>query len=429
MIGRSRTLARTLSGALAGRSARSSSWSLLGQAGSALLSMANFVLLARLVGPSDFGLVAGALGLVYTIGPFATLGADKLVVRDVASERKDPALALTTGLVTFLGGGVAATVMLAAVQWVLLPQVPLALLLSLAVAELIAAGAMLCCISLLLATGQARSAGVMMIFTNAAKVAAVSLLLVTDGQGPTLWAAFYAAFATAAAVWSVFSVYRRIGAPRLVGYRFVDRARQGFPFSLNVVANQAQSDFDKVILVRAGFFEAAGLYGAAYRVINLAMLPIDAVMIGIYTRFFEVGSEGGIRATRSYAARLLRPLVVYAVAVAVAVALTAPLVPLILGEEYGGAVGLLALLAPLVLLRVVQYLPSEALTGAGHQTLRTKCIVVSSALNVVLCLALIPRYGLSAAVIVTYVTELLYAALVILAVRRASHRQQAERIP
>ena len=390
--------------------------------------MVNFVVLARLVGPSSYGLVAGALGLVYTIGPFAALGADKLVVRDVAAKHEAPAAAFTTGLVTILGGGVAATAVIASVQLVLLPQVPLALVVSLAVAELLASGAILCCVGVLLATGQARPAGLTMTLTNAAKVAAVAVFAATSGDDPVLWALLYATFATAAAVWSVVSVFRRYGPPRLVDYRFPDRARQGFPFSLNVTADQAQNDFDKVILVRSGFAEAAGLYGVAYRVINLAMLPIDAVMIGVNTRFFEVGAEGGIRATGSYAHRLLLPLAAYAVVVALVLAVGAPVVPLILGEEYDGAVGLILLLAPLVLLRVVQYLPSEALTGGGHQPARTLCIVVSAGLNVVLCLALIPRYGLSAAMIVTYVTELLYAALVILAVRRATSRQQVERV-
>jgi O-antigen/teichoic acid export membrane protein len=99
------------------------------------------------------------------------------------------------------------------------------------------------------------------------------------------------------------------------------------------------------------------------------------------------------------------------------------LIPVVLGEEYRGSVTLLLLLAPLTLIKVAQYVPSDALTGAGHQPVRTLCIVISMGLNLGLGLIFIPRYGIAAALVATFVAELTYVALIRLAIRRVTAKE------
>lgn len=407
--------------------ARASSWAGVGQATMMVASLARFLLLARLVGPADYGAVAGALGLVLTVGPFAALGADKLVTRDITGSPATPAAALTSAVTTVATGATVATVALALLHPVILPQVPLALLLFLAVAELAANGVVACCAGSRFAVGEPRAGGITMMMKGLANILSVVVFALTDTRNVVWWATLYAIFTATAAIVGAAWAFVRFGRPVLVGYRPLARIREGLPYSANVSATIAQNDVDKTLLVRAGYSEEAGLYSVAYRLATMAWLPVFAVLQASYPRFFELGKEGGLSATAAFARRLMRPLAAYAVLAAVVLVVGAPVIPLLVGEEYRGSVPLLMLLSPLALLKVTQYFPSDALTGAGHQPIRTACIIVSTLLNVVLNILFIPRYGLAAALAATFVAEVAYASLVHLAVRIGMRRESNSR--
>lgn len=411
-------LADRIVGMLTGAHARSSSWALLGQVSVVVASTANFLLLARLLGPTDYGAIAGTLALVLTVGPFAALGADKLLVRDVATNRGATAAALATGLATIAGGAIVATVVLAGLHAFLLPQVPLALLIALAAAELLADGVMLCCTGVRFATDNPRAGGLTMVSRSAAKIAAVVIFAMTGAGDPIRWAVLYAGLSVATAVAQATWAFRQFGRPSLRGYRPLARAREGLPYSANVTATVAQNDIDKTLLVRSGFAEEAGLYSVAYRLATMAWLPLLAVLQATFPRFFKVGANEGLPGTAALARRLSKPMLAFAAVACIALIIGAPLIPVLVGEQYRGSVPLLMLLAPLALFKVAQYVPSDALTGAGQQTTRTAIVAVSTGLNVAINIAFIPRYGLAAALVATFVAEVAYATMVTVAVRR-----------
>lgn len=403
---------------LAGATARAGAWALLGQVVSAVASTASFIMLARLFGPSLYGSIAGALALVLTVGLLAAFGASALVVRDIASGRFPPATALSAAIAVVCAGAAAACLALLLLHPVVLPQVPLDLLMTLAVAELLGNAVTGCCIASFFAVGWARAAGVTVSVMGSAKLLAVGSLALTGNEDPQTWANLYAAFTTTTALLAITIAFRRYGRPVLCGHRILSRAREGVPFSFNLSANAAQNDADKILLVRFGFSQEAGLYTAAYRLVGLALMPILALLQVTYPRYFALGERGGLPATAVFSRRLLRPLAVYALVSGLLLALCAPLLPLLLGRDYQGAVPVLVALSPLVLLKVLQYVPAEALTGAGFQTARAKCMALSSSLNVLLCLLFIPRYGLLAALIATFAAEVAFVALCLITVRR-----------
>jgi O-antigen/teichoic acid export membrane protein len=400
-------------------SARSSSYALMGQVALAVAGLANFLLLARLLGPGAYGMVAGALALVLTVGPIAALGADKLCVRDIARDPESAQTAFSHALLTVVIGSSVTAGLLALLHPVVLPQVALGLVLALVVADALANGIMICTSGTRFALGHGRAGGGAMVATSVAKIGAVGVFALTGGSDPARWATWYAGFAMMAAILSATWTFRAVGRPILRGYRPIARAREGVPYSLNVTATVAQNDVDKTLLVRSGFSEEAGLYSVAYRLATMAWLPILAVLQATLPRFFAMGEKDGISATASFARQLMRPLTAYGVFAAVVLALVAPLIPILVGEEYRGSVTLLLLLSPLALIKVAQYVPSDALTGAGHQPLRTACIATSMGLNLVLGLIFIPRFGVVAALVATFIAEVTYIVLIRVAIRYA----------
>lgn len=420
---------RPLLGRLTTLRAKENGWALLAQGGVLVSGLANLLLLARLVGPADYGVVAGVLAVVYTVGPLAALGADKLVVRDISSQDVAARTALTTALVTGLLGALAATAAVLVVLPVLLPAAPLTLVVALCVAELVAGIVITCSSGARWASGDARGGSLTTSATSVAKLLAVVVFAVTGEPETVRWAVLYAGASSIAAVLAVAWAFARFGRPALDGYRFRSRAREGLPYSLNVSATIAQNDADKALLVRYGYAVEAGLYSVAYRLATIAWLPVLAVLQANFPRFFAVGSQDGLEGTAAMARRLRRPLLVYGVVAALGLLVVAPLVPLLVGAEYQGSVVLVVLLAPLALVKVVQYVSSDALTGGGHQGTRTRCILASLVLNVTLNLLLIPSHGLVGALVATAASETLYAVLANVALRRGVARERAAAAP
>jgi len=427
MVRRLARAADRLGSAARGRGARAASWAMLGQVSATLASTANFLILARVVGPADYGLIAGTWALVLAVAPIAAVGSDRLVVSDVTVRRLRPGHALGLALATAATGWVVVIAALAALQPVVLPQTHLALVLLLAAADIVALGTVSLITSLGFATGNARAAGMAVVVVNLTKLAAVVVFWLSGGQDPLRWATLYAAFALVSAAVQLAVTLRRVGRPSAHGFHVGRRVREGLPYTGHIAAMVVQNDADKTLLVRAGLAEQAGHYSVAYRLSTVAYLPVLAVLQSTFPRFFAAGAEGGLRATVALARRLATPLLAYGAVAAVGLVAAAPLVPVLVGEEYRDAVPLLMLLAPLVLVKVVQSVTGDALTGAGRQGARTRCVAVAAGVNVALNLALIPLLGLAGALVATAVAEVLQAALLVLTVRRALRGPDADR--
>lgn len=408
-----------------GHAVRAGKWALIGQAAGIAASLANFLLLARLIGPADYGLVAAAWALVLTLGPILTFGADRLVVRDISGSGRDPAEALTASLLTVLGGTGVAAVVIVVLHPLVLPQVPFLLLASIAVADISSVAVAACLLSLCFATGIPRAGGLLTIGVALGKISAVVAFALLDGEDPVVWALLYAGFSLGLVVVELTWAFRRFGRPVRGDYRFLPRAREGLAYSGNQAATMVQNDSDKIVLVRSGYAEETGLYSVAYRLATTAYMPVLAVLTSTYPKFFAVGASGGLTATAALARRLALPLLAYGVVVAVALVVVAPLVPVLVGEQYRGSVPLLMALSVLPLLRVGQVLAGDALTGAGRQGTRTRCFAGSAALNLALNLAFTPQYGVAAALAATFAAELTALVLVHAALRRHRRRERS----
>ncbi|MCU1592054.1 MAG: polysaccharide biosynthesis protein [Frankiales bacterium] len=416
-------LTRRLGAVLARPAARSSSWAFMGQVAALAAGLVNFLLLAVLLGPRQYGLIAAAWAVVLTVGRIVTLGAEELLARDVTSPGGRTARAFGAALLTTVLGSVVGVLVVCLAGPALLPQVPLSLLAALAVADILALGVATCVTSLFFAVGDARSAGLSSTATSAAKLVGVLLFLAANGADPVQWAWLYAVSAVGSSsvllVWAI----RSQGRPSLDGVHLRERARQGLPFSINKAALVVLSDSDKALLVRFSSASDAGNYAVAYRLAAMASLPLLAVLQVAFPRFYARGHQGGLTATSDLARRMVMPLATYAVVVGTGMAVAGPVVvPMLIGEDYRQAGSLLALMAPLPLIRVLHALASDALTGAGRQTARTGCVVAAAAANLVLNLLLIPDYGVHAAVASTLLTETMYLVCVVEVVRRGLRR-------
>ena len=227
-------------------------------------------------------------------------------------------------------------------------------------------------------------------------------------------------------------VGRRFGFAPLPGRIHARHIRTNLAFSAAISADSVGNDGDKVVLAANRYVTDTGLYAAAYRIVQLGMVPLGALANTTHVQFLRPSTE-----PRHYLKLALRYSVValaYGVVFAIAVIVVAPLFPLLVGQEFEGSVEIVRWLSPIVLLRGLGLYSLNALLGLGRTGIRTGIVVANAAIGVVLFIVLIPGRGWEGAAIATLVTEAMqvlmtWSALVVLQARadRALDASEGER--
>ncbi len=387
---------------------------LAGQGGKALIQAGYFLVLARELGPERFGAFSAVLAVVALAMPFTSLGAVHLMVRTVVREPTTVAPQFASAVVVTAVGGVIGTAVVTGIgAWVLAgalgggdggDEVALTLVLVATVAALAAAdlvGALLAelCGGVYTATGRMRrTAGIQLAYSGLRLTGALGLLLAPAAFTLGAWAGVYAVLSLVGAAVLVVAVRADVGPARPEPLLYLNQWRDGLAFSIGLGSQAVYNDVDKAMLARIDGATSAGVYTAAYRLVDMAFIPMRALLSAAYPRFFAAGSDG-IRGTVALARSLAPASAGYALLASAGLFVAAPLAPLLLGSGYDEVVPVLRGLALLPLLKVVHYLAADALTGAGLQGARSAWQVGIAVLNVAANLALIPTYGITGAVV------------------------------
>ena len=412
--------------ASSGAFARNAGAMLLSHAGRALLQGASFLVLASALGADGFGAFSAVLAVTALAAPFAALGAVHLMIRSVVRRPEEAAQQLASALaVTALGGALATAAVTAATAWYL-PQVPLSVVAPVVAAELL--GALVVEVAAGAYTAREemmRTAAVQLSFQGVRLLGALVLLVGPGGLALADWAWVYAATSLGTAAVVVPLVRRDVGRARPDVRGHLAQWRDGLLFSCGLASQAMYNDIDKAMLARLSTLQAAGAYTAAYRVVDMALTPLRAVLAAAYPRFFREGASG-LAGSMAFVRRLAPVTVAYCALAGLALLAGAGLVPVVLGDDYAGAVGALRALAVLPLLKMAHYLAADARTGAGDQGVRSLWQAGVAVANVLLNLWLIPAHGLAGAVVASLVCDGVLAlglwGVVLLRLRHARRR-------
>ncbi len=351
-----------------------------------------FVLIARTLGPGRYGAFASVVALAGILTPFSGLGTTNLFIKNVRSGRRSAALCWGNGLVATAVSGTAFVVAIFAVDLIFRLRIPLG----------VAAG--VCCADLILmritelvmfgfgAIDRMKENAMQAVISSALRLAAIAILL-PFGHRVTLlwwtWAYFLATAAgTAYAVWRAHDAW---GRPEFELSSLIADSREGIYFSIGTSAATVYNDIDKVMLGKISFAEV-GIYAAAYRIIDVSMTPVRALVSAAYPHFFRLGT-GGVRKTWSYARTQISRACLYSLVLAPALWVGAPLLPHFVGSGYAQTVPALRWLAVLPLIRSAHSFMADALSGAGFQGTRCAIQVAVALANVGLNIIILPKFG------------------------------------
>ena len=181
--------------------------------------------------------------------------------------------------------------------------------------------------------------------------------------------------------------------------------KHSLPVGLTGLFVTAYYRLDQVILYQMSGSHAAGLYGAAYRYLDVVQL-IPATLLAT-----SLPVLSGLRAQASEGFKRVAELTItLAVASSIPVAVLGVLwsdeiVSLLYGHEFGSAAILLAVLAPAAIAIFLGYVSSGLLISVGKARLLCWVAAPAAFANIAFNLLLIPRYGAAAAAWATLATE------------------------
>lgn len=373
--------------------ARNTGWMLAGLGSNALLQAGTFLLLARLLGVTEYGVFAGAFALVNTVTPYSSLGSQMIFMRYVSADRDTARVYWGNMLVITLG-----------------MTLLLAFGLGLAGSKLFGAGTVGLISVLVIAncfvSQIANNAG--FVFQTFEQLKATAWLRMLSNLARLLCIAslmFFLHHATAfqcaeailvsssiAAIMAWIWVRRVIGKMQFSWNLLLQRFWEGIGFSVAGSTQAIYNDIDKTMLSHYGMNAANGIYTLAYRVVDFATIPVNSIDSACLPRYFSLNKEG-LHAVIRMAKKLIPLGALSGLAAAGITLLASPLVVRFVGHGFADTLLAFRWLCWLPALRGVHQLAGGVLTATGLQNYRTVAQLVVALLNFGLNLLWIPTHG------------------------------------
>ena len=391
---------------------KDTSWMLVARLINVLVQAAYFIILARSLGTENYGSFVGISALASLLSPFVALGCDDILVKNVSVDRLAFSSHWGNVLLVLLVNSTLLTSCLLLVSGLIFPEnISLVSIAFILIADLLCLNLQHASNKALRAVDLVYKAAQLIVLSTLVKLLAILGIVAflnnfdfSVSVGIKTWSVLYFFSSLSVSLFAVLTIDKKVGKPKLNVTRLKSDISQGIYFSLGMSASNINNNIDKTMLVSMATLDATGIYGSAYRFINIGDVPMLAMFNAAYPKFFQYGALGWNNCL-NFAKKLLPIVLVYGILSFVAFQAFAPIVPQILGAEYQNVIPTLRWLAPLPLVSGVHLLIANTLTGLGHQKIRSVFQVIAAVINVALNIWLIPIYGLYGAIWATLASD------------------------
>ena len=372
---------------------RNAGWLFAGQGLSFVAQAVYFIVLARLLGTREYGLLAGAIALVAVVSQYSALGSGLLFLRYVSPNHKLFRIYWGNVLMSvFLLGGLLALALRLSGRW-LVGGESVPLLFPIAIGDCLFQQLSACAGQVFQTFEKMKYSAALTLLSNISRcVLAAGMLLFMGKISAWQWvvASLIVSCVTACIAFGI--VTRFFGLPSFSPSLLLKRAGEGFVFAISGSTTAVYNDIDKVVLSHYGMDRANGIYSMAYRVVNIGTMPIMSVVAAAFPSFFRAGVNG-IAATVPMARSLLKRTAGIGIVMSVGMFVCAPVIPHLVGKSYADSVSALRWLCLIPFFRCFHLSAGDAIAGAGHQKFRLVSQSIAAIGNLLLNLYLVPRYS------------------------------------
>ncbi|MFC3691670.1 lipopolysaccharide biosynthesis protein [Chenggangzhangella methanolivorans] len=342
-----------------------------------------FALLARWLGPSQFGLYVQVTAITTVAVHLCGLGANDCLIRRVARDRAmyPTMLGHTLTLVAITGAALVAIGMGALPFIITVDEDPVRNVV--AIAFLLVTNIVL--VRVILLTEQAyishsmfAEANRSVIFFALARTATAALACpifgVTTLEGWTAWQFGGHVVVAAYFAWKT----RELGRPKFGIVR--DEVKPGVFFSSQFIFRAIRQNCDLFILGLVSSIEVVGSYGVARRILDSSYLTIDALNRLVYPRF-AVASQHGVHNALPMLWKVLAGAVVLGLGTGLGLFIMAPLLPYLFGHEYVSLVPFVRTMCWLIVFVAIWSVAMDLLGASSHQGARALIVNTASILG------------------------------------------------
>ena len=357
--------------------------------------LALLFVIARLVQPTEFGLVVFALSIVEIAKVVSDFGMDTLSIREYAMDRDAPARTRFAASLAASKLVLGSVVYAALAAYFLITRSPEQATLGLVIG-LSMFTALLTNFSL--DHFQARLSVIkvlpQVVLANVALTIVAVLLLPRIGDLRAKVLCFPLIELVGGLV--LLSALRReglLGKPTLVFGQVLSLMRRSVPIALTGIVIMMYSRMDVLVLAGRLGETAVGYYGIAFRMTEPFQLAAAAFGMSVFSRFSALFHGAAPATLRPLAIRYVLPTLGYGLVTSLALGLLAP--PLVARwlPAYAAAVPILRILAGALVFRTMNATLAGILQGAGRFRLLTGLAVWNLALTYGLLVVLVPRFG------------------------------------
>lgn len=353
------------------------------------------LLVARLLGPDQFGAFAGVAALAVMLGTLSTFGSHLVLLGEVSKEPLGRAQVLPWAVPTTLlcGSGLLLVYLLACLLVLNHADVALPVLLALGITEMWLQPLFnLPAMEHLALERTARSQLLTTLPLALRLLAAIAVLLVRPADPLAAYA--YGYLAASLVALGIATATMPAPWPSLRQWRLPNKSewRETAGYAALAITAASPAELDKTLATRLLPLAASGLYAAAARVVGAATLPVIALLLSATPRLFREGQSQPHRT-----ARLVRWIFAaafaYSLLLAVALWLAAPAFVWLFGAKYAGIehmIHWLCLAVPGMALRIAA---GNVLMALGKPWMRAGFEVAGLTALVIASLTLTPSLG------------------------------------
>lgn len=385
---------------------------LFGQAGRYGLQALTLVLVARLLGSADYGRASGVMAFLMTVAPMVNLGTTTVMIRRSAADLNQLPRQLAIALAITTSAGLSCSVLVSCGYGLLFAgELPLFAVIALCLSELLLVRIYETLVRVSLIQERAGTIALRRITLPACRLACLTAAWALLGALDIgVWALCYL-LGTILALASARGPLRMIrGLPRPHPGELRNGARNGMPFAVAGMAQTVCNEADKYLLLLLSTPVATGAYAAAYRFLDLAFSPIQAVITSSTATLIRL-ERGDRRRFRRLMGWLTGGALVYGGVLAACALLLSFLLVRLLGPSFATATTVLGFIAPALPILSVRRLLTvglDVLDGSGQ---RARIQALAALFNIITCIISIPLIGWRGAALATIATELLLAVV------------------
>ena len=389
--------------------ARDTVWSLTFEFTSLAVATVAFTLLGRTLGASGYGSYAALYAIVAPLGTLAASGVTLTLLQFGIRERERLESITRSCITMTLGIGTVLSIIGVVIASHVVPELDTVTSLSFFIAEFVSFPMIGICATATLVGADYPSSVRVKLQPLIARLALIAILFIADALTVRSLGVGYIILTTVLAATSLFRLHRRFGVSVRPGTVSVAHFRTSAHYAGGNTGMSIQNDGDKAVLASFRFQRDTGLYSAAYRIVQMGLLPVFSFISVTHQRFLQNDGVHGQQLRRSI--RFAAIATLFGMTFTVGLIIFAPLIPTILGSEFEDSVVMMRVLAPVVVLRGLTSFPLNGLMGLGKTGVRSLLLLGSAGVSMILYLSLIPSLQWKGAAIGTLASEAFLATI------------------